>query len=84
MPATIPLSEAKSSLSSLIKDVSETGSEYIVTVRDKPAAMIIPMPMPKPKPNSLNAFGALAGKRPVASPEEEKASWAEAMEAKHV
>ena len=82
MPATIPLSEARSSLSSLIKDVSETGSEYIVTVRDKPAAMIIPMP--KPKPNSLNAFGALAGKRPVASPEEEKASWAEAMEAKHV
>lgn len=82
MPTTIPLSEAKSSLSSLIKDVSETGSEYIVTVRDKPAAMIIPMP--KPKPNSLNAFGALAGKRPVASPKEEKASWAEAMEAKHV
>ena len=72
MPTTIPLSEAKSSLSSLIKDVSETGSEYIVTVRDKPAAMIVPMP--KPKPNSLNAFGALA---------EEKASMAEAMEAKH-
>lgn len=81
MPTTIPLSEAKSSLSSLIKDVSETGSKYIVTVRDKPAAMIIPMP--KPKPNSLNAFGALAGKRPVASPEEEKASMAKAMEAKH-
>lgn len=82
MPATIPLSEAKSSLSALIKEVSETGSEYVVTVRDKPAAMIIPIP--KPKPTSLNAFGALAGKRPIATPEDEKPSWAEAMEEKHV
>lgn len=81
MPATNPLSAAKPSLSILIKDNGEIGSGYVDSTHEKPTPMIVPTP--KPKQISLNAFGVLSGKRPIATHEEEKASWAEAMEAKH-
>ena len=81
MPTTIPLSKAKSGLSAIVRNVDETGAEYLVTVRGRPAALIAPVPEPTPK--RPRAFGILKGMRPIASPEDEQQAWAEAMEAKH-
>lgn len=81
MPTTIALTDAKATLSSVVKKVSESGNEYVITVRDKPAAMIAPVP--KPAPTRLKAMGMLAKKRPLASPEDETASYVEALEAKY-
>lgn len=81
MEATLALSDAKAGLSAIVRDVRDTGAHYVVTVRDRPAAMIVPLP--KPAPKQLRGYGALAGMRPRASREDEKAAWAEAMEAKH-
>ena len=81
MAQTITLSNAKAELSSIVKKVKESGARYVVTVRDKPAALIVPLQGRGPE--QLKGFGALAGRRPQASREEEKAAWAEAMEAKH-
>lgn len=81
MSTTIALTDAKATLSSVVKKVSESGNEYVITIRDKPAAMIVPIP--KPAPTKLKAMGMLAKKRPVASREEEKASYAEALEEKY-
>lgn len=81
MVSTIALADAKAGLSSVIRDVSNTGKEYIVTVRGEPLAMIVPMPQPAPK--TPKAMGMLAGKRPVASREAEKAAYAKALEEKY-
>lgn len=81
MPSTIALTDAKAHFSSVIGRVSETDAEYIVTVRGKAVAMIVPMP--KPAPKQLKARGMLAGKRPVASRDAERAAYARALEAKH-
>ena len=81
MASMIALSEAKAGLSSVIKDVYKSGKEYIITVRDVPSAMIVPVP--KPVPVKLKARGMLAGKRPVATREEERASYIEALEEKY-
>lgn len=78
---TLPLSEAKAGLSAVVKDVGETGARYVITVRDRPSAMLVPIP--KPVPDRLKGYGALAGMRPRATREDEKAAWAEAMEEKH-
>ena len=81
MAATVALSEAKAGLSSLVKSVHETGVEYTVTVRGVPLAMIVPVPPATPtKPKAL---GMLAGKRPVATREQEKAAYRHDLEAKH-
>ncbi|MEC4174870.1 type II toxin-antitoxin system prevent-host-death family antitoxin [Adlercreutzia sp. R21] len=82
MSASIALAEAKAHLSSVIRRVDETGAEFVVTVRNRPCAMIVPVP--KPAPRKLKAAGALAGKRPTASRETEKAAYREALEAKYV
>lgn len=81
MPSTIALGDAKAGLSSVIKHVSDTGAEYVVTVRGVPRAMIVPLP--KLAPKKLKAMGMLAGKRPIASREAEKAAYAQALEAKY-
>lgn len=81
MPATNPLSVAKSSLSIMIKDDGEIDSGYAGSNNEKLTPMIVPAPKPKQIP--LNAFGTLAGKRPIVTHEEEKASWAEASAEKH-
>lgn len=81
MNATIPLAEAKAKLSSVIQDVKGLGVEYVVTVRGVPSAMIVPIskaPLGKPK-----GKGLLAGKRPVATREEERVTYAEALEGKY-
>lgn len=73
--------EAKAGFSALIRNVDEKGAEYIVTLRDRPVAMIVPMR--KSGAATAHGFGSLAGKRPVASREEEKSAFAEAMETRH-
>lgn len=82
MSASIALAEAKAHLSSVVRRVDETGAEFVVTVRNRPCAMIVPVP--KPAPRKLKAAGALAGRRPAASREAEKAAYREALEAKYV
>ncbi|NCA32503.1 type II toxin-antitoxin system Phd/YefM family antitoxin [Adlercreutzia muris] len=79
--ASIALAEAKASLSSVVRRVDETGAEFVVTVRNRPCAMIVPIP--KPAPRQLRAAGALAGRRPVASRETERAAYRQALEAKY-
>ena len=82
MAASIALAEAKANLSSVVRRVDETGAEFVVTVRNRPCAMIVPIP--KPAPRKLKAAGALAGKRPKASRAEEKAAYQNTLEAKYV
>lgn len=82
MVASIALAEAKANLSSVVRRVDETGAEFVVTVRNRPCAMIVPIP--KPAPRRLKAAGMLAGKRPAASRAAEKAAYLEALEAKYV
>lgn len=79
MAATIALAEAKAGLSSVVKRVSDTGCEYIVTVRGVPRAMIVPIP--KTSAKACKAKGMLAGKHPPVSRAEEKAAYARALEA---
>ena len=79
MAASIALAEAKANLSSVVRRVDETGAEFVVTVRNRP--MIVPIP--KPAPRQLRAAGALAGRRPVASRETERAAYWQALEAKY-
>ena len=81
MAASIALAEAKANLSSVVRRVDETGAEFVVTVRNRPCAMIVPIP--KPAPRQLRAAG-LAGRRPVASRETERAAYRQALEAKYV
>lgn len=81
MVDTIALADAKATLSAVVKRVGETGAEYIVTVRGKPSAMIVPVP--KESPKELRAAAMLAGKRPAVSREAEKASYAQMLEAKY-
>ena len=81
MSATIPFTEAKAKLSSVIQDVKALGAEYVVTVRGVPSAMIVPIP--KPAAEQPKAKGMLAGKRPVATREEERAAYIEALEGKY-
>lgn len=81
MPTAIPLSDAKSGLSGLVKRVHETGAEYTVTVRGVPLAMIVPVPTPAPtKPK---AKGILAGKKPITTRDREKAAYRHDLEAKY-
>ena len=79
MAASIALAEAKANLSSVVRRVDETGAEFVVTVRNRPCAMIVPIP--KPAPRQLRAA---AGRRPVASRETERAAYRQALEAKYV
>lgn len=81
MSTTIPFTEAKAKLSSVIQDVKGLGVEYVVTVRGVPSAMIVPMP--KPAPGKPKAKGMLAGKKPVATRGMERAAYAEALEEKY-
>ena len=81
MAASIALAEAKANLSSVVRRVDETGAEFVVTVRNRPCAMIVPIP--KPAPRKLKAAGA-RGKRPKVSRTEEKAAYQKALEAKYV
>lgn len=78
---TIALSDAKAGLSALVQSVQDKGASYTITVRGMPAAVIAPLPPTSPK--KLKAFGALAGKRPSATRDQEKAAFAAAMEARH-
>lgn len=59
----------------------DDGAGRFIAVRDKSAALTVPLR--DRDLERLKGFGALAGGRPQASREEEKAAWAEAMEAKH-
>lgn len=81
MVSTIALADAKAGLSSVVRDVSRGKAEYVITVRGVPQAMIVPVP--KNAPKELKARGILAGKRPVASREAEKAAYAKALEEKY-
>ncbi len=81
MSTIVPLSEAKAGLSSLVKNVHETGTEYTLTVRGVPLAMIVPIPTPVPtKPK---AMGLLADKKSTATREQEKAEYSRALETKY-
>lgn len=81
VPIDMPLSEAKSRLSALVESVHETGAEYTVTVRDVPPAMIAPVP--EPAPTKARAMGILAGKKPIATRDQEKAGYCRELEARY-
>ena len=82
MAASIALAEAKANLSSVVRRVDETGAEFVVTVRNRPCAMIVPIP--KRPPRQLSATWALAPRSPLASRETERAAYRQALEAKYV
>lgn len=82
MPIEVPLNEAESCLSALVQNVHETGAEYAVTVRAVPLAMIVPVPSPMPA--RPRAMGRLAGKRPIATRDQERAAYQRDLEARHV
>lgn len=82
MSTTIAIGDAKANLSAVIKRVGSLGEAYTVTVRGVPTARIVPIS--KPAPRELKAMGILAGRRPPATREEEKAAYADALEAKYV
>lgn len=81
MVSTIALADAKAGLSSVIKEVSRGKTEYIVTVRGEPQAMIVPVPNDVPK--TLKAKGILAYRHPVESRDAEKAAYIRALEDKY-
>lgn len=81
MVTTIALANAKADLSSVVKNVSQGKGEYIITVRGKPQAMIIPVP--KEAPKVLKAKGILKNKRPLSSHDAEKSAYAKALEEKY-
>lgn len=81
VPIDVPLSEAKSRLSALVKSVHETGAEYTVTVRDVPLAMIAPAPASAPA--NARAMGILAGRKPIMTRNQEKASYRRELEARY-
>lgn len=81
VPVDVPLSEAKSRLSALVKSVHETGTEYTVTVRGMPLAMIVPVPAPTP--TKARAMGILAGKKPISTRDQEKTNYCRELEAKY-
>lgn len=81
VPIDVPLSEAKSRLSALVKSVHETGAEYTVTVRGVPLAMIVPVPAPTP--TRARAMGILAGKKPISTRDQEKTDYCRELEAKY-
>lgn len=81
VPIDVPLSEAKSRLSALVKSVHEIGAEYTVTVRGVPLAMIVPVPAPTP--TKTRAMGILAGKKPISTCDQEKTDYCRELEAKY-
>lgn len=81
MVSTIALSDAKAGLSSIVKNVSKGKAEYIITVRNEPKALLVPVP--KSAPRELKAQGILKGKRPAAKREAEIASYKQALEKRY-
>ena len=79
--STVALSEAKAGLSSLVREASESGASYVITVRNVPLAMIVPMP--KPRPKALKAFGVLSHGANAEARAKEEGAWARAVEEKH-
>lgn len=77
----IPLSDAKTNLSSIVHNVRDIGEKYMITLRNKPVAMVVPIPQDPPVTSSTR--GILAEYANEAARELESSAFAKAMEAKH-
>lgn len=80
MDNSISIADAKAKLSAVVRDVGDTGSEYVITVRGVPVARIIPVPK---QPRVLRGFGALTTNKPPLSSEEIEAEWRRAAEERY-
>ena len=79
--STISHADAKATLSKVVSDTATKGRRYVITVRNVPKAMIVPIP--KPMPQTASAFGMLAGLRPAATRSLEREAYAEALEERY-
>ena len=81
MSDSISLATAKAHLSAVVKEVSSTESEYVITVRGVPMARIVPMP--KRQPRELRGFGSLKTDKPPMPLDEMHGEWRKAVEREH-
>ena len=78
---SIPLSDAKANLSSIVHSVRDIGERYTITLRNKPVAMVVPIPQEPPAVSSTR--GLLSGFANEKAREFESDAFAKAMEGKH-
>ena len=81
MSGSISLANAKAHLSAVVKEVSSTESEYVITVRGVPMARIVPMP--KRQARELRGFGSLKTDKPPMPPDVMHGEWRKAVEREH-
>ncbi len=83
MPAavSIPLSDAKAHLSSIVHTVRDTGGCYTITLHNKPVAMVVPIPLEPPKTSATR--GMLSSYANADMRALESAAFQDAIEAKH-
>lgn len=78
---SIPLSDAKANLSSIIHSVRDAGDRYTITLHNKPVAMVVPIPQGLPAKSMTR--GILSNYANEVSREQESSAFAKAMETKH-
>lgn len=79
---TIPLSDAKTHLSSIVHSVHDAGERYTITLRNKPIAMVIPVPTSSPEASATR--GLLSKYANESAREHESTALAEAIGNKYV
>ncbi len=77
----VPLSEAKTNLSSIIKDIRDTGAEYTVLLRNVPVATISPIPFEASSKTRTRGLLAKYADHELRS--KEKDAFGSAMRSKH-
>lgn len=78
---SIPLSDAKANLSSIVHSVRDIGERYTITLRNKPVAMVVPIPQEPPTTSSTR--GLLSSYANERARELEADAFMKAMEVKH-
>lgn len=83
MPITIsiPLSDAKAHLSSIIRDVRDADKEYTITLRSKPVARVVPIS--SSVPNASSTRGLLSKYASQQAREAERTAFADAVEERY-
>ena len=78
---SIPLSEAKTNFSSIVRKVRDAGEKYTITLRNSPVAMVVPVQTDSPSKSITR--GILSEYSDSDKRIKEKDAFAKAMEAKH-
>lgn len=55
MTSTIALDDAEAGLTAVVRQVTDAGARFIITVRGVPSAMIVPIPKPRQRSRALRA-----------------------------